>query len=105
MLARTTSLTHPGGTRIQTPLLISSFSSKGFRFTKKGTKFHSEAFKLIHDTAEALTEAVLLSAYDLKHYFPGISSFRKFNFAPQIIFLDSGGYETLEDFDFSEAYK
>ncbi len=105
MLARTSNIIHPSGITIQTPLLISSFSSKGFRFIKKGKKQNSEAFELVQVTAEALTEAVLLSAYDLNYYYPSIKSFRSFSFAPQVLFIDSGGYETLEDYDFSEAYR
>ena len=105
MLARSSIITHPNGVKIQTPILISSFSSKGFRFIKKRKKTHSEAFEFIKGSAENLTEVALLSAYDLHHYYPPIKSFRKLGFAPQIIFIDSGGYETLEDFDFSEAYR
>jgi hypothetical protein len=105
MLARTSSIIHPSGIAIQTPILVSSFSSKGFRFIRKGKKHHSETFELVQVTAEALTEAVLLSAYDLNYYYPPIKSFRKFSFSPQVLFVDSGGYETLEDFDFSEAYR
>jgi ribosomal protein S20 len=105
MLARSSNIIHPSGLTIQTPILISSFSSKGFRFIKNGKKQNSEAFELVQVTAEALTEAVLLSAYDLKYYYPPIKNFRNFSFAPQVLFIDSGGYETLEDFDFSEAYR
>jgi hypothetical protein len=105
MLARTNILKHPSGIEIQTPLLISSFSSKGFRFIGKETKLRSESIELLKQTSEYLSETVLLSTYDLNYYFPEIKKLRDFRFFPKIVFLDSGGYETLEDYDFSEAYK
>lgn len=105
MLARTTNILHPNGISIQTPILVSSFSSKGFRLTKRGKQYQSEALELVRINAEALTEAVLFSAYDLHYYFPQIKLFRRFGFSPQILFIDSGGYETMEDFDFTEAYR
>lgn len=74
----------------RTPLLIPSFSSKGF----------PEMKKIIRLMKEFITEAVLVSAYDV-HY--------KFLFAkqltfPSVIFLDSGGYEARVEHDLSEAY-
>lgn len=105
MVARSTKLIHPSGVSIQTPILVSSFSSKGFRFSKKGSKIISEAFDLIKTTSDALTESALVSAYDLNYYYPPTKKFREIGFSPQLTFVDSGGYETLEDFDFSEAYK
>lgn len=105
MQARSTKLIHPSGAAIQTPLLISSFSSKGFRFAKNGRRTSSEAYDLIKTTADGIAEAALLSAYDIHHYYPDVKKLRDINFSPELTFIDSGGYETLEDFDFSEAYK
>lgn len=105
MLARSQKIQHPNGELLETPLLISSFSSKGFRFRarKKGNEI-SESFEFLKMTAEALTETVLISAYDLKHFYR-VEELRKIKLFPKFIFVDSGGYETSEGFDTSEAYK
>ena len=74
MLARSTVLSHPSGAEIRTPLLVPSFSSKGFGFIskkrsnkRKPAKQKSEAGPLFALAEEQLTDAVLLSAYDLYH--------------------------------------
>ncbi len=105
MLSRSRIIQHPQGIRVVTPILVSSFSTKGFRFLEKDKKLLSEAFELIENTAEYLTEAVLLSCYDLEYYFPDVEKMRKFSFVPKLTFLDSGGYETIDDYDFTEGYK
>jgi hypothetical protein len=105
MQARTTILKHPSGIELQTPLLVSSFSSKGFRFFEERSKLKSEVVELVKQAAEYLSETVLLSAYDLKYYFPSASKLRDFRFFPHVVFIDSGGYETIDDYDFSESYK
>jgi len=104
MLARSTTLVHPNGAELQTPLLVSSFSSKGFRFRKRGNKEYTESFEFLKMTADALTESVLLSAYDLKHFY-NVKELRKIRLFPRFTFVDSGGYETSDGFDSSEAYK
>jgi hypothetical protein len=105
MLARSSTLIHPSGQKLQTPLLVSSFSSKGFKFIHRKGKERSEAYEYLKMTSDALTDSVLISAYDIKYYYPSINKFRSEGFFPQFVFVDSGGYETLDDFDFSEAYK
>jgi hypothetical protein len=105
MLARINILKHPSGIELQTPLLVSSFSSKGFRFIGDEDKLKSESLELLKQTSEYLSETVLLSAYDLNHYFPKLKKLRDFKFFPKMVIIDSGGYETLEDYDFSEGYK
>jgi hypothetical protein len=77
MLAKRRSLKHNGREIDRTPLLIPSFSSKGFPDIDKIIKYSSE---LIEGVA-------LISAYDL-HY----GKIKPpFDF-PSLIFLDSGGY-------------
>jgi hypothetical protein len=111
MEARINRLKHPSGIVLETPLLISSFSSKGFKFLKKiksGKKIRqqSEVGELIKSTAEAITECALVSAFDINYYLGSEENLiRKYNLLPKILFIDSGGYETIEDYDFSEVYK
>lgn len=105
MIARTSTLKHPGGNELQTPLFVFSFSSKGFRFKRNKKKEISEVVDLVKLTSEYLGEAVLLSAYDLKHYLPNPKQLRNGGLVPKLIFVDSGGYETIDDFDLAEIYK
>jgi hypothetical protein len=113
MIARNSTIKHPNGTELQTPLFVFSFSSKGFRFKKKKKKKnpeenpeeYSEVVDLVKSASEYLSDTVLLSAYDLKYYFPEPKKMRKAGFVPKLVFLDSGGYETIEDHDMAEAYK
>jgi hypothetical protein len=81
---------HNGAVILRTPLLIPSFSSKGF----------SEMKKIIRVMTEFITEAILISAYDV-HYKLLIPKRLTF---PSAIFLDSGGYEARVEHDLSEAY-
>jgi hypothetical protein len=77
-----------GNTFIErTPLLIPSFSSKGF----------PDAQKILETTSEVLDGVTLVSAYDIhyEHVKP------PFAFA-SLVFLDSGGYEASKDTDLSE---
>ncbi len=90
MLARERIVAHNGAELFRTPLLIPSFSSKGF----------PEAKKIIALMREFITEAVLVSAYDV-HY--GHIASQKLTF-PRVIFLDSGGYEARVEHDLSESY-
>lgn len=73
-----------------TPLLIPSFSSKGF----------PELRKILAMMGEFITDSVLVSAYD-EHY--KFLTSRKLTF-PSLIFLDSGGYEARVEHDLSESY-
>jgi hypothetical protein len=90
LLAREGSVRHNNVELFSTPLLIPSFSSKGF----------SEMKKIIKVMREFITEAVLVSAYDVHYKFiaPQQLTF------PSVIFLDSGGYEARVEHDLSEAY-
>lgn len=71
----------------RTPLLIPSFSSKGF----------PEVKKIIDYSKEVITDVILVSAYDL--FYQNISP--PFDFVP-LIFLDSGGYEASKDTELSD---
>jgi len=100
MLARKSVLKHPSGYLIETPLLVPSFSSKGFRFDNKG---QSEIKEILDVTAEALHESMLISAYDIHHRH--IPPFSKLKCVPQITFIDSGGYETSDQHDVSAVFR
>jgi len=77
----------------RTPLLVPSFSSKGFPDVKK----------IITYTGEIISDQTLASAYDIYHKFVAK---RNLNFAPtQPLFLDSGGYESSKDKDLSDLNK
>ena len=56
-------LEHPLGIRVKTPLLLPSFSSKGFRFYDDYSRSENETN--IFKTREFLIESMLISAYDL----------------------------------------
>lgn len=73
----------------ETPLLLPSFSSKGFLQVRQ----------VMDLMAEFITSPILISAYDV--YYRLIS--RKIRFS-QLMFLDSGGYEAGIDHDLSETY-
>lgn len=87
MLAKRRSLLLNGVEIERTPLLIPSFSSKGFPDVKK----------IIEYSSELITDVTLFSAYDLHYgHIEG-----PFNF-PSLIFLDSGGYEASKDVELSD---
>jgi hypothetical protein len=88
MLAKRRVLTLNGMEVARTPLLVPSFSSKGF----------PEASKIIKTVEEVFEGAVLVSAYDLHHKYIE----PELNF-PSLIFLDSGGYEASKDHDLSDV--
>lgn len=71
----------------RTPLLVPSFSSKGF----------PDVRKIIEYSSEVIDGPALVSAYDL-HYG---EIHPPFDFA-SLIFLDSGGYEAAKDADLSD---
>ncbi len=94
MLARSSKLGQKFGLNISTPILVPSFSSKGFKFDKEG---NSEITKIIGAASEWLTESMLISAFDMYYgYIP-----KEFSSVTELVFIDSGGYETSENYDFS----
>ena len=94
MLARTTTLIHPSGERLETPLLVPSFSSKGFGTDASGA---SEVRRILSIAEEYLTESMLVSAYDIYHDHVGLPMSALTN----IVLVDSGGYETSDLHDLS----
>lgn len=97
MLARSSSLHHPSGVTVQTPLLVPSFSSRGFGFRRDG----SAEIKTIYEVAsEFLADTMLVSAYDLHqgHLEPVEHA------VVDLTFVDSGGYETSDEPDLSSVY-
>jgi hypothetical protein len=98
VFARSSTIRHKAsGVTLQTPLLIPSFSSKGFVRSKKDEK--SEIGKILATSGEFLTETFLISAYDV--FYRHIPLPRELPFTPELIFLDSGGYEISTDSDYS----
>lgn len=106
MLARRTRLRLPGGLALDTPLLVPSFSSKGFslRDGKSGVNEPiSFAAPLIHDV-------MLVSAYDLGlglvDGFEGLMTFPPEGplSGPSCLIIDSGQYEVEPAYDLSETY-
>src|SRR2546422_8460912 len=100
MLARSTTLRHPSGVTVKTPLLVPSFSSKGFLQRKDGV---SELREIFANAATVVTESMLVSAYDI-HY-AHLPRPERFPCTPSVIFLDSGGYEANADHDLSAVYR
>lgn len=100
MNSRDNILLHPSGLKIQTPLLIPSFSSKGFALNNNEK---SEICDIMHFSSEFIYESQLLSAYDLfhKHLIP----ITEISGKTELMFLDSGGYETSNSYDLSETRK
>ncbi|WP_206667636.1 hypothetical protein [Muricoccus nepalensis] len=72
----------------RTPLLVPSFSSKGF----------PDVAKVVAATSEVIDGPALVSAYDLWHK----KVEPPFDFAP-LLFLDSGGYEAGRDVELSDV--
>jgi hypothetical protein len=90
-LARKSILQHQNGASIATPLLIPSFSSKGFSFDSKGNSDLNRIYKTV---SEYITQIMLISAYDI--YYKNI---KKPNYKiSDITVIDSGGYE-ISDFN------
>lgn len=71
----------------RTPLLIPSFSNKGF----------PDVDNIVRYSSELIVGVILVSAYDLDYE----KIHPPFDF-PSLIFLDSGGYEASRDAEFSD---
>src|SRR6266436_9012550 len=97
-LARSKQIIHPSGTIVTTPLLVPSFSSKGFGFDDKKKSEITEIFQVAN---ELLVDSMLISAYDIHYgYIPQFE-----NSIPNITIVDSGGYETSAVHDLSTIYQ
>lgn len=100
MLARTSTIRHrPSGVTLQTPLLIPSFSSKGFARSKSTGK--SEIGEIVATASEFITETCLISAYDI--FYEHLPLPPELPCVPELVFLDSGGYEISQDRDYSSV--
>lgn len=86
MLARCEKFNLSNGDYFDTPLLLPSFSSKGF----------PDLRKIINILEEHITGPVLISAYDV--YYKLIQ--KRISFSSQLLFVDSGGYECSSIADF-----
>jgi hypothetical protein len=102
-LARKSSITHPLGVVVETPLLVPSFSSKGFLFKKTKTRLISEVADFMDVSAEVLTESMLVSAYDVHH--KHIQPLTQIAKIAAIVFIDSGGYEVADAHDLPAVFK
>jgi hypothetical protein len=87
MLAAKREIKLPTGATVRTPLLVPSFSSKGF----------ADVDKILKTTSEFIDGPILISAYDLyyKHIVPPVEF-------PSLLFIDSGGYEASRDSELSD---
>lgn len=87
-----------------TPLVIPSFSSKGHPLRADGVSQLNDDVEFVVPT---LTNAVLLSAYDMHHgQLPGVERLQDYPprdpyHGPRVIFIDSGGYESQPRVDVS----
>src|SRR5437867_4417475 len=89
MLARRSKIYLGSQVVAETPLLLPSFSRKGF----------PQVAKIMKLMGEFITGPILISAYDIYHK----EITKKITFS-ELIVLDSGGYEARSEHDFSEAY-
>lgn len=87
LLAKRRSLKINGKEIDRTPLLVPSFSSKGF----------PEVEEIVKYSEELIEGPALVSAYDIHHK----KIAPPFNFA-SLLFLDSGGYEASKDVELSD---
>jgi hypothetical protein len=111
MLARRSSLPHPITGEVDLPLLVPAFSSKGFGL--RGTRRNGHRLEYtplvyeLSDFARSESTAVLVSAYDLHfgHFnAPEFPDYEPQDYLrnAQLVFMDSGGYELVPDFDSTE---
>lgn len=77
---------------IKTPLIVPSFSSKGF----------PKIIEIYDQVKEHLVDSSLISAFDLHHnLMPGDKEI----YASDVLFIDSGGYEKRGEYDLAELYR
>lgn len=98
----------PSGHTVSTPLLVPSFSSRGFG-RLAADEGRSELSPLLVVLRDHLSTALLVSAYDLHHRLlePG-DTFSASDWTanalshPELLFIDSGGYEVTQGADSGE---
>lgn len=97
-LCRTSTIHHKAsGIEVQTPLLVPSFSSKGFSYSRADGK--SEIRGIIRTCSEFITDVCLLSAYDI--FYGHVQPAGELPLRAELTFIDSGGYEVSRDRDYS----
>jgi hypothetical protein len=99
----------PSGETIRTPLLVPSFSSKGFGRQTDDGLVRSEVSPLLDVLHDQLSSAYLVSAYDLHHRLLAAGdTLADADWAanplshPGLLFIDSGGYEVTQGADAGE---
>lgn len=98
------------GRQVQTPLLVPSFSSKGFVLAV-GDPPRSEVSPLLSVVIDQLSRSFLMSAYDVhRRLFGAADSLGDtWSASPlsktEVLFIDSGGYEATESTDADELVK
>lgn len=113
MRARRSTIVHPQGPKLKTPLLIPSFSSKGFDLALRNDDSQiSEVSQYLEVFASRLTESFLVSAYDLHHgLLDAARSLTPQHYSrslwadPMMLFIDSGLYELRVGADSEEPIK
>jgi hypothetical protein len=110
LIARTRVIAHKSGLRLVTPMLVPSFSSKGFglrelrkRKGKGKRQLVSELAPVLDFIAPSLTGSVLFSAYDV--YYKLLPNALDHLEKADVVFIDSGGYEVSEHYDESQIYR
>ena len=107
MLARSRKL-HLGDSELTSPLLVPAVSSKGFPLVNGLT----EAGLVLTLVSPDMTEALLISAYDLHHQllpeydeFLGPNHYQTVYGTASLIVVDSGGYELSNTFEGGDLHK
>lgn len=88
MLSRHREIKIGGMKKADTPMLIPSFSSKGF----------PDVDKIVKVLAPRITDSALFSAFDVHH-----NLVKEIPENPELLFLDSGGYETSKHTELSDT--
>jgi hypothetical protein len=103
MLSRKSILIHPRGERLETPLLVPSFSSKGFLFQGKKERLVSEVNDFMKLTSDVLSQTMLVSAFDISENL--IEGLNRISRIARVTFIDSGGYEVADYHDLSAVLR
>lgn len=98
ILCRSTKIHHPLGVTLETPLLVPSFSSKGFGFDAEEKSQIKEIFSVV---SEYLTDIMLISAYDIAYEHLELHE----RAITELTIVDSGGYEISDLYDLSAVYR
>ena len=101
MFCRSSKIVHStSGVSLHTPLLVPSFSSKAFGFTRGG---QPEILHVLDASREFITRTCLISAYDV--YYKYLPAPEDLPITVDLMFVDSGGYEVSQDRDLSAVDK